>query len=186
MKKNLWKKRAKRALRRPSLRFSPYAWGKLLYLRDRGETEIGGFGLSAADDPLLIHDILTVKQQHDGHDRRLRRRGRGRSVRRTGRSGSQAGAIRAGLDSYASRELSAAEFGRRSDVSPRLRSDRLVGHGDRRPQRRELCPACRFMSGRAALWRFRCGSTTGNRSPGPTSPLGNRSTSPTWSSPTRR
>ena len=54
MKKNLWKKRSQRALRRPSLRFSPYAWGKLLFLRDRGETEIGGFGLAAADDPLLI------------------------------------------------------------------------------------------------------------------------------------
>ena len=63
MKKNPWKKRATRALRRPSLRFSPYAWGKLLFLRDRGETEIGGFGLAAADDPLLIHDILLVKQR---------------------------------------------------------------------------------------------------------------------------
>ncbi len=63
MKKNLWKKRSQRALRRPSLRFSPYAWGKLLFLRDRGETEIGGFGLASADDPLLIHDILTVRQQ---------------------------------------------------------------------------------------------------------------------------
>ena len=63
MKKNLWKKRSKRTLRHPSLRFSPYAWGKLLFLRDRGETEIGGFGLSAADDPLLIHDILTVRQR---------------------------------------------------------------------------------------------------------------------------
>ena len=60
MKKNLWKKRP---LRRPSLRFSPYAWGKLLYLRDRGETESGGFGLAAADDPLLISDILLVKQR---------------------------------------------------------------------------------------------------------------------------
>lgn len=48
---------------RPSLRFSPPAWAKLLYLRDRGETEIGGFGLSAADDPLLVVDILVVKQR---------------------------------------------------------------------------------------------------------------------------
>ena len=48
---------------RPSLRFSPFAWAKLLYLRDRGETEIGGFGLSAEDDPLLVVDILTVKQR---------------------------------------------------------------------------------------------------------------------------
>ena len=48
---------------RPSLRFSPYAWAKLLFLRDRGETEIGGFGLSAEDDPLLVVDILTVRQR---------------------------------------------------------------------------------------------------------------------------
>lgn len=47
----------------PSLRFSPYAWAKLLCLRDRGETEIGGFGLCAADDPLLVVDVLLVKQR---------------------------------------------------------------------------------------------------------------------------
>jgi hypothetical protein len=47
----------------PNLRFNPCAWAKLVYLRDRGETEIGGFGLSAADDPLLIVDVLTVKQR---------------------------------------------------------------------------------------------------------------------------
>ena len=35
----------------------------MLYLRDRGETEIGGFGLAAADDPLLINDIVTVRQR---------------------------------------------------------------------------------------------------------------------------
>lgn len=46
----------------PSLRFSPYAWAKLLYLRDRGDTEIGGFGLSDERDPLLVVDVLTVKQ----------------------------------------------------------------------------------------------------------------------------
>jgi len=64
MLKSRWKKkRARRAPPRPSLRFSPYAWAKLLYLRDRGETEIGGFGLSAVDDPLLIVDILIVKQR---------------------------------------------------------------------------------------------------------------------------
>jgi len=32
-------------------------------LRDCGETEIGGFGLTAVDDPLLVIDILTVKQR---------------------------------------------------------------------------------------------------------------------------
>jgi hypothetical protein len=48
---------------RPSLRFDPYAWGKFVYLRDRGDTEIGGFGLSAEEDPLLVIDVLTVKQR---------------------------------------------------------------------------------------------------------------------------
>ena len=28
----------------PVLRFSPTAWAKLLFLRDAGDTEIGGFG----------------------------------------------------------------------------------------------------------------------------------------------
>lgn len=44
------------------MKFSPYAWAKLLYLRDRGDTEIGGFGLSDERDPLLVVDVLTVKQ----------------------------------------------------------------------------------------------------------------------------
>jgi hypothetical protein len=63
----MWKKNRKRRstkrLPGPSLRFDPYAWAKLVFLRDRGETEIGGFGLSAPDDPLLIVDFLTVKQR---------------------------------------------------------------------------------------------------------------------------
>ena len=63
MPSNKRKKRPRRALLRPSLRFSPYAWAKLLYLRDRGDTEIGGFGLSAAADPLLVIDVLMVKQR---------------------------------------------------------------------------------------------------------------------------
>ena len=46
----------------PVLRFLPTAWAKLLFFRDRGQTEIGGFGISAADDLLLIEDFVTVKQ----------------------------------------------------------------------------------------------------------------------------
>jgi hypothetical protein len=34
----------------------------LLYWRDLGTTEIGGFGISAAADPLLIEDVRLVKQ----------------------------------------------------------------------------------------------------------------------------
>jgi len=44
------------------LRLTPYAWSKLLYLRDAGETEIGGFGISAADELLLVEDIVLVRQ----------------------------------------------------------------------------------------------------------------------------
>jgi hypothetical protein len=66
-RKNMPRKhrRRRRTTRRigPSLRFNPHAWAKLVYLRDRGETEIGGFGLSAPDDPLLVVDFLTVRQR---------------------------------------------------------------------------------------------------------------------------
>ena len=36
----------------PVLRFSPTAWGKLLYFRDHGETEIGGFAVTRPGDLL--------------------------------------------------------------------------------------------------------------------------------------
>lgn len=48
--------------KRPALRFTPYAWAKLLFLRDVGPTEVGGFGISAADDLLLVTDIELVRQ----------------------------------------------------------------------------------------------------------------------------
>ena len=46
----------------PSLRFTPTAWAKLLFWRDLGTTEIGGFGISDPADPLLIEDVRLVKQ----------------------------------------------------------------------------------------------------------------------------
>lgn len=49
--------------RQRCLRFSPTAWAKLLFLRDYGETEVGGFGISAAaDDLLFVEDVQLVKQ----------------------------------------------------------------------------------------------------------------------------
>ncbi len=48
---------------RPILQFTPYAWAKCLWFRDQGNTEIGGFGISAADDLMLIEDFVTVGQQ---------------------------------------------------------------------------------------------------------------------------
>ena len=46
----------------PTLRFSPYAWAKLLFLRDQGPTEIGGFGIAREGDPLFIEDVALVQQ----------------------------------------------------------------------------------------------------------------------------
>jgi hypothetical protein len=36
------------------LRFSPYAWAKLVFMRDFTENEVGAFGISRPDDLLLV------------------------------------------------------------------------------------------------------------------------------------
>jgi proteasome lid subunit RPN8/RPN11 len=54
--------RPERTWEPPALRFSPTAWAKLLFLRDAGESEVGAFGISAADDLLLIEDVELVRQ----------------------------------------------------------------------------------------------------------------------------
>ena len=46
----------------PVLRFTPEAWGKLVFLRDLGETEVGGFGICGEEDLLRVTDFVTVKQ----------------------------------------------------------------------------------------------------------------------------
>jgi proteasome lid subunit RPN8/RPN11 len=46
----------------PILRFSPTAWAKLLFLRDLGDTEVGGFATSADDDPLFVEDFHLIRQ----------------------------------------------------------------------------------------------------------------------------
>jgi proteasome lid subunit RPN8/RPN11 len=51
-----------RSQRRPRLRFSPTAWAKLLFLRDRGATEVGGFGITPPDDLLYVEDVRLVRQ----------------------------------------------------------------------------------------------------------------------------
>lgn len=48
--------------KRPVLRFTPTAWAKLIYLRDAGGTEIGGFGIAAADDLLRVENVALVRQ----------------------------------------------------------------------------------------------------------------------------
>jgi proteasome lid subunit RPN8/RPN11 len=46
----------------PRLRFAPLAWLKLQYFCHAGETEIGGFAVTAADDPLYVERFETVLQ----------------------------------------------------------------------------------------------------------------------------
>lgn len=45
------------------LRFSPTAWAKLLYFRDKTPNEVGGFGVTPVNDLLYVQDFVTVKQQ---------------------------------------------------------------------------------------------------------------------------
>ena len=54
--------RPERTSEPPTLRFSPTAWAKLLFLRDLGDSEVGAFGISAADDLLFIEDVQLVRQ----------------------------------------------------------------------------------------------------------------------------
>ena len=64
-KKNGWPPSARRSptTTSPSLRFTPAAWAKMLFWRDLGTTEIGGFAISSAVDPLLIEDVRLVRQR---------------------------------------------------------------------------------------------------------------------------
>ena len=47
----------------PVLYFSPTAWAKLLFFRDKGETEIAGFGIARSDDLLYIGEFATIRQE---------------------------------------------------------------------------------------------------------------------------
>jgi len=49
--------------RPPVLTFAPLAWMKLQFFCHQGHTEIGGFGISAANDLLYIEEFHTVRQQ---------------------------------------------------------------------------------------------------------------------------
>ena len=61
-RKNFRNPIAQKQSRLPQLRFSPTAWAKLLYLRDYGDTEVGGFGITSEDDLLLVQDLQLVEQ----------------------------------------------------------------------------------------------------------------------------
>lgn len=45
------------------VRISPTAWAKMLYLQEISKTEVGGFGISIADDLLYIDDFELIKQR---------------------------------------------------------------------------------------------------------------------------
>jgi hypothetical protein len=48
---------------KPVLRFSPTAWAKLVYFRDKSENEVGGFGITRPEDLLCVTEFVTVKQK---------------------------------------------------------------------------------------------------------------------------
>ncbi len=60
---NLLTKLKPKKIQVPTLRFTPTAWAKLMYLRDCGETEVGGFGSAETDDLLLVTDFQLVGQE---------------------------------------------------------------------------------------------------------------------------
>ncbi|HYV39236.1 MAG TPA: hypothetical protein VE988_26345 [Gemmataceae bacterium] len=47
----------------PCLTFAPLPWLKLAFLCHSGDTEIGGFGISAKNNLLYVEDFVTLKQQ---------------------------------------------------------------------------------------------------------------------------
>src|SRR3989442_176099 len=44
------------------LTFAPLAWLKLAFFCHLGDTEIGGFGVTAKEDRLYVKDFLSVRQ----------------------------------------------------------------------------------------------------------------------------
>lgn len=47
----------------PELRFSPYAYAKMVFMRDMSNNEVGGFGITYPEDPLLVEDFILVPQE---------------------------------------------------------------------------------------------------------------------------
>lgn len=45
------------------LRFTPYAWAKIMWMRNHGKTEVAGYGITATEDPLLVTDFVSTKQK---------------------------------------------------------------------------------------------------------------------------
>lgn len=54
---------AKNKNQSPSLRFSPTAWAKLVFMRDMTDNEVGGFGITKPNDLLFVTDFILVRQK---------------------------------------------------------------------------------------------------------------------------
>jgi len=52
----------RKCLTKFKLRFSPYAWAKIRWIRDYCKSEIAGFGISSMEDPFYMEDFRTIKQ----------------------------------------------------------------------------------------------------------------------------
>jgi len=52
--------------RGPILRFSPTAWAKLVYFRDRHDAEVTGLGVPSEDDSLSIIAVELLRQRSSG------------------------------------------------------------------------------------------------------------------------
>jgi hypothetical protein len=52
----------KPSIKNAKLVFSAEAWYKLLYLRDKGNTEVSGWGITAADNPFYVESFEMIKQ----------------------------------------------------------------------------------------------------------------------------
>src|SRR5258707_14409576 len=48
---------------RPRLTFAPLAWLKLQFFCHAGDTEVGGFAITAADRPLYVEEFVTLAQE---------------------------------------------------------------------------------------------------------------------------
>jgi len=46
-----------------TLRLTPYAYAKLIWMRDKGDTEVAGYATTATNDPLLVTDFRLIKQE---------------------------------------------------------------------------------------------------------------------------
>ncbi len=135
----------------PGLRFSPTAWAKLLYLRDRGTSEVGGFGVARPDDLLYVVDIQTVHQVCSVVSVQFDDDAVARFLMRQVDAGRQPGAIRPNLVPYPSRNLRPTERHRRRDVCPSLRANRLGSDVHSVQDRRGLLPvAVQCRAGRGA------------------------------------